>query len=41
MISKILLWFNFGYLSRREAEKAVRILIEDRLTDYKKYTEIG
>lgn len=41
MISKILLWFSFGYLSRREADRALRILIEDRLTDYKKYTEIG
>lgn len=40
MISKIMLWFNFGLLSRHEADKAIRILIEDRLTDFNKYTDI-
>lgn len=41
MISKILLYFNFGLLSRHEANKAIRNLLEENLIDRGKYVEVS
>lgn len=40
MISKIILYFNFGLLSRYEASLKLRQALKNNLTDKNKYTGV-
>lgn len=42
MVSRIILWFNFGFITEKEATRLmVRQMLYENLTDNNKYTEIG